>query len=266
MKIKSRFEIMREKDLADNPSDRLPICLCVDTSHSMNTVVRGDVHETGRTEVVEGKVMDIVSGGESRIDDVNIGIREFYNSIIDDDMAIDIVELSVVCFDEDARCEIDFIGMDKQTGLSDIKLKTQGDETQLGKGVKLALQKLDERINEYQRSGVRYYRPWLVIMTDGEATRNNSNMVINDEIARETYNREQNKQLVVFPICTEDTTGENLEKFSSRKPLKFDQAQFREFFRSLTNSAKTIATDSTPGAEDIDIDKVYAELAKKAGK
>lgn len=266
MKMNHRMKIMREKDLADNPSDRLPICLCVDTSSSMNTVVRGETHDTGRTVQVEGETLHLVEGGESRINDVNAGIREFYSSIMSDDMAVDIVELSVVCFDEEARCEIDFIGMDKQDGLSNIELKAEEDETQIGKGVKLALQVLDERVREYQESGVRYYRPWLVIMTDGEATRKNSNLVLNEEAARETRKREQDKRLVVFPVCTEDTSGESLKQFSCREPLRFDQAQFREFFRRLTNSAKTIATDSTPGAEDVDLDNVYIEMAKKMGK
>ena len=27
--------ILREKDLDDNPSTRLPVCLCLDTSYSM---------------------------------------------------------------------------------------------------------------------------------------------------------------------------------------------------------------------------------------
>ena len=263
MKMNPRIKLMREKDLADNPSDRLPICLCVDTSSSMNTVVRGETRDTGRTVQVEGRTLHVVEGGESRISDVNTGLREFYRSIMDDDMAIDIVELSVVSFDDEARCALDFIGMEKQTGLADIVLKAQGEKTQIGQGVQLALQVLDERVREYQEAGVRYYRPWLVIMTDGEATRENSNVVLNNEAAGETRKREQDKRLVVFPVCTEDTTGESLEAFSKHKPLKFDQTQFREFFRCLTDSAKIIATDSTPGAEGVDLDKVYEEMAKK---
>ena len=45
-----------------------------------------------------------------------------------------------------------------------------GGSTNLGGGVSLALDRLETRKQEYQKAGVDYFQPWLVLMTDGQPT------------------------------------------------------------------------------------------------
>ncbi len=260
-----KFKLMREQDLAENASHRLPICLCIDTSDSMMTVVRGAGNRTGRTVEVEGKTMYVVDSGETRMDDVNSGIRTFYRSIMDDDYAIDIIELSVVTFNEEANCEVNFIGMEKQPDLGNVSLEAHGNRSEIGKGVKLALEVIKNRVDEYIKAGVKYYRPWLIIMTDAEYTTSNSNVIENNSAARDTRGMENKKSLVVFPVCTEDSSGDSLRPFSKNPLFSFDQADFKTFFRLLTDSAKRFVTNSTPGAEDIDLEAVFKAMPKKKG-
>ena len=55
--------LSKDKDLVNNPSARVPICLCVDLSGSMNTVEGEEYRDTGRTEMIDGKLYNIVEGG-----------------------------------------------------------------------------------------------------------------------------------------------------------------------------------------------------------
>ncbi len=44
----SNLDYLRMEDLVDNPVPRVPVCLCLDTSASMNRVVEGG-EETGES-------------------------------------------------------------------------------------------------------------------------------------------------------------------------------------------------------------------------
>ena len=53
--MSNNLMVLRERDLIENPTTRLPVCLCLDTSGSMN-----------RTE-----------GGITAIDELNRGVQYF---------------------------------------------------------------------------------------------------------------------------------------------------------------------------------------------
>lgn len=68
---------LREKDLVENPTTRVPICLCLDTSDSMNAVEDGDFTPTGETIYRDGREWQVVTGGKSRIDELQKGVEIF---------------------------------------------------------------------------------------------------------------------------------------------------------------------------------------------
>ena len=49
---------------------------------------------------------------------------------------------------------------------------TANGNTPMGEGVRLALDLLDKRKQEYKDKGVDYYQPWLVLMSDGQPNGN----------------------------------------------------------------------------------------------
>lgn len=206
--------VLREKDLTDNPTTRLPVCLCLDTSHSMK--------------------------GES-IDELNKGVEYFFNAIKDDEIACYSVELAVVSFNDVAEKISDFSGIDRQ---SPTLLKADGC-TSMGKGVDLALDLLEQRKKEYSSKGVDYYQPWLVLMSDGVPT-DDINAVV-----RRTQDLSNNKKLTVFSVAIGDNVGiDVLKQFSSMKDnrvLKVKSPEhFKEFFEWLSQSV-SVASQSVPG-------------------
>ena len=182
---------VRKEDLFENPAQRVPICLCLDTSGSMNIIEGGTYHATGETIYRDGHTFSVATGGKTRLMELQKGIELFYESVSSDVNARDSAELSIVTFDDTAKCLTEFSNINPHMEVPQL---TTGDNTCLGEGVLLALDNLEARKKEYQNAGVDYYQPWLVLMTDGapngsnpqklkEAMRRASCMVNNSNFA-----------------------------------------------------------------------------------
>lgn len=250
--------LLRLKDLVSNPTPRVPICLCLDTSGSMGAVIGDDYIETGETVFIDGKERRVVRGGTSRIEELQKGIAAFYNSIRNDEMAFYSAEICIVEFNSKAHCVLDFANIERQDNIP--MLRAQGD-TALGEGVNLALDLLEKRKQEYKDKGVDYYQPWLVLMTDGEA---NGSQIELERAIRRTTKLVDEKKLTVFPIGIGNEAGmQTLKRLSpKRSPLKLQGIKFNEFFAWLSKSVSR-TSQSTPGEKiELDIEgiKGWAEL------
>ncbi len=251
---------IRLQDLVNNPSARVPVCLCLDTSDSMKSVEDdGTIVHTGRTIYKDGRQWEIVEGGgESRLQAMRAGVDAFYNALRADDDARDAAEVSLVTFDTQARCIQDFGWLDR---LEAVPTFTAQGDTHMGEGVNLALDLLDQRKQEYKDKGVDYFQPWLVLMTDGVPNGNPAEL----ERAIQRVNAlVMQKKLTVFPIAIGSGADmEVLRRFSpQRDPLHLKGLKFREFFQWLGASV-SLTSKSTPG-ERIKLDtegiKGWSEL------
>lgn len=237
--MSNNLMVLRERDLIENPTTRLPVCLCVDTSGSMNRT-QGGV-DTGRTTVMDNQTWNVVEGGTTAIDELNTGIQYFFDAIKSDEIARYSVELAVVSFNSKAETISDFSSVD----LQEIELLSADGTTSMGHGVNLALDLLEQRKSEYSSKGVDYYQPWLVLMTDGDPTDDISNAV---NRVQKLYGQ---KKLTVFSIAIgEDASIDTLKKFSSLSKsmvLKVKSPEhFKEFFEWLSQSV-SVASQSVPG-------------------
>lgn len=212
--MSNNLMVLRERDLIENPTTRLPVCLCLDSSYSM-------------------------SG--SPINELNKGVQCFFDAIKTDEIARYSVELAVVSFNSEAETISDFSSVDRQT----ITLLEADGATSMGEGVELALDLLEQRKSEFSNKGVDYYQPWLVLMSDGGPTDNISTAV------RRVQELSSKKKLTVFSVAIGDNADINvLKQFSSMKNnlvLKVKSAEhFKEFFEWLSQSV-SVASQSVPG-------------------
>lgn len=217
--------LLRIEDLINNPTPRVPICLCLDTSGSMGAV-EGDCVETGETVYEDGRTWNIVTGGTSRIDELQKGVEAFYEAIREDEMAVYSAEICIVTFDNKATCLADFANIERQENVPE--LHPIGN-TAMGEGVNLALDLLERRKQEYKDKGVDYYQPWLVLMTDGEPNGNDGELT---RAINRTVEMVNQKKLTVFPIgIGSEADMSTLNKFSPKRPaLKLQGLKFQEFF------------------------------------
>lgn len=242
-------DLLRKEELVNNPTPRVPICLCLDTSGSMNAV-EGDCVQTGETIYSDGRTWNVVEGGTTRIAELKKGIDLFYDAILNDEIARYSAEVCIVTFDSTAKKIVDFSTLDLQDGVPEL---IADGTTAMGEGVNLALDLLDERKQEYKGAGVDYYQPWLVLMTDGQPVGGSES-----ELKRahtRTTDLVNSRKLTVFPIGIGNEADKSaLEKFSPKfEPLKLQGLKFQEFFAWLSKSVSK-TSQSTPG-EKVPLDK-----------
>ena len=199
-------------DLVDNPTPRVPISLCLDTSSSM-------------------------SG--SPIQELVRSVNLFYDAIDEDDDAHDSAEINIVEFNSSAGLVHDFASIERLQRLS--SLAASG-ATAMGAGVNLALDTLETRKATYSSKGVLYYQPWLVLMTDGAPTDNIGAAV------RRVVDLVEAEKLTVIPIgIGRDADMNTLARFSPNlPPLRLDGLKFTECFEWLSRSVARVSR-STPG-------------------
>lgn len=208
---------LNQKDLVDNPNPRLPICLCLDTSGSMR-----------------GKP----------IKELNSGVSLLMHAIREDEIAKYSAEIAVVTFGDEPSPVCDFEPID---GQEEPHLEAYG-ETIMGGGVSISLDLLNKRRKTYSSLGVDYYKPWLVLISDGRPGDN-----IRPSVGR-IHSLADDGKITVFAIGVgNDADMEILNKYSpQRRALRMNGLRFREFFSWLSDSVNVISR-SMPG-EDIELD------------
>ena len=215
-------------DLIENPTSRVPIVLCLDTSGSMYGPPIRELSE---------------------------GVNLFYQSIFDDEVARYSAEIGIVTFGNGGiRRAADFGPVGRPPKLD----FAAGGSTPMGGAVSDALDILEDRKRQYRAKGVDYFQPWLVLMTDGAPTDDI------DEAAERVRDMLNQRRLSVFPIgIGSEADMDVLAQFSpGRDPLRLRGLEFRKFFEWLSASVQRVSA-STPGQSvplDVDGIKGWAEV------
>jgi len=205
----SNQESFDQVSFADNPEPRCACLLLVDTSISMEGL---------------------------KIAQLNAGLQTFRDELMSDDLAVKRVETAVVRF---SPVEI-VQPFTHPAQMNVAPLPADGSGTPMGKAIQTGIGLLQERRELYKQLGIPYYRPWLILLTDGEPT---------DDVRRAAAAiraGEEKKQFAFFAIGVDTADMDLLARISVREPLRLKGHRFREFFLWLSNSMKTVSR-SVPG-------------------
>lgn len=203
------------KNLIINPTPRVAIGLCLDTSWSMY----------GR-----------------RMDELNRGVHQLLHEIDQDDLTRSSAEISIVTFDSTVQCITDFNTVDQ---LQPPTLQANGN-TYMGEGLVEMLEQLEKRKNQYKAAGVDYYQPILVLMSDGKP---NGDKQVLETVTRHIQQlRDQRKLSVIAVGIDQDADMEILRRIGGNKTFHLQGLQFREFFAWLSQSVSSVSA-SMPGNE-----------------
>ena len=204
-----------DMELANNPNTRIPICIALNTSGSM-----------------DGK----------KIDELNRGVNIFLKRIFEDEITRYSADIAILTFGGTVEKVLDF-GGGKGGYWWHFKLPkflARGG-TPMGEAVLEALDMLEDRKKQYKKNAITYWQPWLVIMTDGAATDPDKVEIA----AKKTCDLVKNKKLTLFSIIIEPGTPDELAKFCGNlAPL--DGVKFKEFFVWLSQSV-SVVSESSPG-------------------
>lgn len=203
-----------EFDFADNPDPRCPVVLVLDASSSM------------------GDTID----GVRPIDALNDGLDVLVRELNNDALARRRVELAVVTFGTEANLAADFATVDHLV----LPMLEPSGTTSMGAAINVALDALEARKASYKANGIAYYRPWILLITDGMPT---------DDItaaAARVKASEVNKQVAFFAVGIEGADFERLATIGTRAPLKLKGLAFDQLFVWLSASQSRVSA-SNPG-------------------
>lgn len=206
-------------DITDS-SLKLPLCLVLDKSGSMDGSVKGG---RGRT---------------TKIEELNQNVARLLEYISKDEKAKRICDICIVAFGGNVP-EVIF----GYQSIEKIKFKnlTATGTTPMGAAVKKAIDLLELRRRYYKDNGISHYKPILLLMSDGAPTDNI------DFAAAECSKMVNNKRLKIYPVGI----GENFETVYLRQfspilePKRIvDISGFTKLFDLLSTSSSNPNDDS----------------------
>lgn len=109
-------------------------------------------------------------------------------------------------------------------------------------GLLAGVRLIDERKQYYRVNGLLYYRPFLVLITDGSPDFDQDVEGTSQILVEKT----NSKALAFFPMGTNEADYKTLKKFGS-EPINVNTQKFSEFFAWLSNSIGRVS-QSVPGA------------------
>ncbi len=183
---------MSEIDYSGNPNQRTPCVLVLDASASMT-------EETGN--------------GKTRMDELNMGVEELEKSLRQDDVALSRVQLAIVSVGGaayDADVMMDWTDV---VNFSAFPIEPGG-ATPLGKGLRLALDLVEEGKDNLKANGISYTRPWIIVISDGEPT----DLDEWGDAVQDCLAAERDKKVEIFSIGVHDANMAMLSQFTSKPP------------------------------------------------
>ena len=204
-------------EFVSNPENRCPVVLVLDTSKSM-----------------EGEALD----------ELNAALAAFKYDMERDSVASLRVEVALITFGGEAELIQDFTTCDDFTAP---RLKAKG-KTSMGGGLNMALDLLEARKNAYKANGIPYYRPWLMLITDGDPT----DYGVWQEAAQRLECAYQNNKLTFFAVGVGEADMNTLAEVApkARPPFKMQGLDFRSLFLWLSASVRRVST-SRVGDENL---------------
>ncbi len=199
-----KFEVV---EFAENPEPRCPCMLLLDCSGSM-------------------------SGAP--IKELNNGLRAFQEQLAKDELASKRVEVTVLTFATDVKIVNEFETAENFNP----KELVAGGLTSTGLAIEKAIQMLETRKAVYKANGISYYRPWIILITDGEPTddwANAANMV---------HEGEKNKQFAFFAVGVQGANMNKLNQMTTRGVKELEGLQFTSLFQWLSNSMTSVSRSS----------------------
>ena len=196
-------------EFVDNPENRCPVLLLVDTSASM-----------------EGAPLAAL----------NAGLAAFKYDVEQDELAALRVELALITFGQDVTVVQEFIPVDAFTPR---QFEASG-KTPLGDALIQAMDLLEARKAIYRQNGVQYYRPWVFLITDGAPTDGE----LWQDAARRMRQLEAENRLSFFVIAVEGADMEILSHIAplGRPPMALQDLRFEELFRWLSASVRRVSS------------------------
>ena len=205
-------------ELPTNYEQKCPLVILADVSYSM-----------------EGKP----------IQELNKGLKEFQNQILNDPIASQRIDCSIISFSSEVTIEQEFALIDQ---FSMPKLKVSG-STKMASAIFEGIGQIDARKNWYKETGQTYYRPFVILLTDGYPD-NDQNI----EMVRAAIQRGyRDKKFLFWAFGVEGADMQLLKSFGHEGSIiqKIKGTEFVKLFKWLSQSMAAFSNSKPDEVLDI---------------
>ena len=228
---------------ARNKDQKCPLVLLLDTSGSMDG---------------------------APIDELNNAIFKLKDDILCDPILANRLEIGIVAFGNEARIErpIDLI-----SGETVFPTLSVGGLTNLVSGMNLAISIIEDRKTFYKSNSEQYYRPFIVLITDGAPTNTAEEIEALDVLIQ---SKSDEKRFIFLPFGTVDadmellakinaqTADERLKRIGKSYFIK-DVDKFASLFNFVSSSISSAISQGGSGTFDVPKDiatSITVDLSK----
>lgn len=164
------------------------------------------------------------------IRELNRGLQEFYAAIEEDLIAANRLEVGIITFGSDIKTIQDPALIDN----FDMPTLTVAGTTRLVDGVREAMRKTEQRKQWYKETGQPYYRPIIVLITDGEPDKDQD---VNG-LSAEIQDAVDSKKFTFWGLGVQGFDQKVLNHIcpNSAPAIPLSGYKFAEFFKWLSNS------------------------------
>lgn len=168
------------------------------------------------------------------INQLNKGLQEFHRDILDNFVASQRLEISIVTFGSSVTC----IQEPSLAQNFQMPTLTVNGTTPLVDAVHLSMDVIENRKKWYIETGQNYFRPMIVLITDGEPDKDQDLDLLSDEVKDGIVR----KKFSFFSLGVKGYNHAKLLKVcSTPAPLPLEGNKFTEFFMWLSNSLDLLA-------------------------
>ena len=219
--------VKREWTEIENPAPRIPCVIVADGSSSM---AGAPIHAE------------------------NLGIQKLGEYVRLNTLAARTAEIAIVRVGDPLEVLLDFTVAER---FNPPEIFAWGG-TPLAEGILLAIQLVFERIHYYEKFDCDFFKPWIIILSDGQPNRTNAI----PEAIRAVRRVEQQRLMAVYGVGVNAEATRNLQAFSVRRAEELSAFDFEKLFRWFSQRM-ILVSQTTPGEEPEDPDMNKADWRKR---
>lgn len=169
------------------------------------------------------------------IDQLNKGLKDFQKELQNDFVAAQRIEVAIVTFNSAVATAV----QPKLSADFEMPVLRASGSTKLVDGVRMGIDIVEERKNWYKSTGQTYYRPWIMLITDGEPDSDQDVAGISEEIRRKV----DNKGFSFYAVGVEGYNHRKLSQIChhTTPPLPLKGLAFNELFKWLSASISLVS-------------------------
>ncbi len=171
------------------------------------------------------------------IKEVNNGLKMFKKGIVSDPTAKSRLELAIISYDNNINVESDFTLLDNDTEMPTL---IAGGLTYTAEALQKAIDIVEERKLYYKKMGLTYYRPYIVLLTDGCSSNRDALKLM----ATKIQNGIENRKFNFWAFGVENASMEELNMLGGKKSIieKLKNVdKIGTFFEWLGNSMQQVS-------------------------